>query len=340
MIAAGGALARYLVVVLLVAVAPKVWAAQAQPPLMTMANPQLVLVAGSVVAVTADPPSIKFKVSDAVRGGAIGEMRLLVDAPLLALLAPGDGYLALYTDMESAPLKPRKMVHAPERSRLLAFEGVEISLFRDSPEMRALLREDPRASAAATGYRDRVLQGLTDDDPQMADLWSGELTLRAERLSPYSADEIALIERLIGQAQYPPTARARLLQMANARAPLFGREGYLHAAAEVVASTPVFTQPVRGADTLLYTALKILAERPEFVDAAAVEPWLTAQPVVAEAAALALRAKAPALETEALDRVLGRALLNGVTRGFLQEHRRRLLLQAAPADQSGERRVQ
>lgn len=306
-----------------------------------MADPKLVLVSGSVTAVSVDPPAISFIVDESLRGNASGEIRLLVDPPMVQRLSPGSGFLALYTDLVPAPMKPRKMVHAPASARLLAFEGVEISLFRDSAAMRAMLLGDPRKLASAKDYRATVLAGLADADPQMADLWSGELALRAERLGPYTPSEIAPIEALIRSAQHPLSARARLLGMAWTRSPLFGADWYPKAAADIVKSTAVLTRMETGADTLIYTALKILAIAPDEVDAAAVEAWLAAPPILAEAAALALRAKAPALEKAGLDRTLDRALLSNETRAFLQEHRRRLLLQsAAEAGETGDRRSQ
>lgn len=314
-------------------------AVELQPPLLAMHDPNLGLLAGTIVSVQQQPPSILFEVTEALRGEASGQIRLLVDGPLLDQLAPGEGFLALYSDLVAAPMKVRVTVHAPERSRLLAFEGVQLSLFRDSPQMRGLLQDDPIARAASADYRSQVFAGLALNDPQLADLWAGELTVRAQRLSPYSAGEIAQIESFVLSGRHPAAARARLLQLASDRQPLLGSDWYAAAAAKVIASTPVFSKPEFGVDTLIYSALQILAAHPNAVAAEVVEPWLASTPIVAEAAALVLRAQSPQAERAALDRALGRAMLPAVTRTFIQQHRQRLpALPTGDVSESAQRR--
>jgi hypothetical protein len=304
-------------------------AAQVQPPWLAMSNPNFALVAGSIVRVQAEPPAIIFAVSEALRGDASGELQLLVDRVWLSRIAPGDGYLALYTDLEPAPLKPRKVLRVAERARLMSFEGVDLSLFRDTPQWREGLLADPIEAAASADYRQQVFAGLQARDPQWSDLWSGELALRLQRLSPYTADELALVRQFVLSPQSPPTARARLLQTAFDRSPLLGENWYIEAAAQILGNTVPRFDSVVGDDQLSYTVLQILAAHPDAVDPGIVEPWLASVPAIAEAAALVLRAQSPQLEREALDRTLARSLLPAVTREFLEQHRQRLPIAAA-----------
>ncbi|MGE4070627.1 MAG: hypothetical protein AB7E72_05575 [Lysobacterales bacterium] len=304
-------------------------AAQVQPPWLAMANPNFGLVAGSIVRVQAEPPAVIFAVSEALRGDASGEMQLLVDRVWLAQIAPGEGYLALYTDLEPAPLKPRKVLRVAERARLMSFEGVNLSLFRDTPEWRKALLTDPIEWAASVDYRQQVFAGLQASDPQWSDLWSGELALRLQRLAPYSPAELTMVREFVLSPQSPPTARARMLQTAFDRSPLLGEGWYIEAAAEILGNTAPRLDSAVGEDQLIYSVLQILTAHPDAVDSRAIEAWLAGPPAIAEAAALTLRAQSPEREREALERTLARSLLPAVTRTFLEQHRQRLPSSAA-----------
>lgn len=300
------------------------FAAQVQPPLLAMSNPNLGVVAGEMLAVSSDPPSIQFRIEERLRGDGSGELRMRVNRQDLALLAPGGGYLAVYTDQMPAPLKPRKMLRVADSTRLMTFEGVELSLFRDTPEMRALLTADPVEASHKPDYRQRVFAGLASSDPQMADLWSGELALRAQRLSPFSGAEQSAIEDFVRSARSPERARARLLLLAHDRQPLFGADWYVSAAAEILDHTPVHGEPDAISQNLIYAALTIAMAHPQALREQTLEAWLASSPVLAESAALALRNRSPESERAALDRVLARALMPQVTRQFLEQHRQRL----------------
>ena len=299
-------------------------AVEVLPPLLAMSDPNLGVAAGQLLAVSADPPSIQFRVDESLRGEGVGELRMRVNRQDLALLAPGSGFIAVYTDQMPAPLKPRKIIRVPDSRRLMTFEGVQLSLFRDTPDLRALLAADPITAAGHSDYRSRVIAGLASSDPQISDLWSGELALRAERLSPFTATELAAIEAFVRSARSPERARARLLLMAHDRQPVFGNDWFVQAAAAVIDETPVRAEPDIASQNLVYAALTIVNAHPQSVSEATLEAWLASSPVLAESAALALRRVSPEFERAALDRVLSRALLSSVTRQFLQQHRQRL----------------
>lgn len=313
-------------------------AVEVLPPLLAMSDPNLGVVAGELLAVSADPPSIQFRVDESLRGDGAGELRMRVNRQDLALLAPGSGFIAVYTDQMPAPMKPRKLMRVGDSRRLMTFEGVELSLFRDTPDLRALLTADPIAAAQQSGYRARVFAGLDSGDPQTADLWSGELALRAQRLSPFNATEQAAIERFVRSARSPERARARLMLMAHDRQPVFGSDWFVQAAVAVLDGTPVRAEPDIASQNLIYAALTIATAYPDAAPAATLEAWLASSPVLAESAALALRKVSAESERAALDRVLSRALLSPVTRQFLQQHRQRLPARPTSAEPvAGER---
>lgn len=323
----------------LVGIAPVAVAVEVLPPLLSMSDPNLGVVAGAIVEVSEEPPAIRFRVDETLRGDGSGELRLLVSRNDLANLSVGGDYLAVYSDIAQDSMKPRKLLRVAERARLMTFEGVELSLFRDMPAVRKLLVADPLKAASDPDYRQQIFAGLGDDDPQMADLWSGELALRAQRLSPFTAQEIAAVERFVRSPQQPERGRARLLLMAHDRQPVFGADWYITFAGELLAATTVKGQPDAAAQSLLYAALLIAAAHPQRIESSALSPWLASSPVLAEAAAMALRAQSPAQERQALDRTLARALLPAITRQFLEQHRQRLVAQSvSAASVTGERR--
>ncbi len=289
-----------------------------------MGNPNLGIVAGELLAVSTEPPSIQFRVKETLRGDGVGDLRMRVNRQDLALLSPGSGYIAIFTDQMPAPLKPRKLLRVADSRRLMTFEGVELSLFRDTPQMRTLLAADPVEAAHQSDYRARLFAGLASADPQLADLWSGELALRAQRLSPFDAAEQAAIARFVRSAQSPERARARLMLIAHDRQPVFGSDWFVQAAANILEGTPVRPEPDIASQNLIYAALTIAMANPESLSEATLESWLASAPVLAEAAALTLRKRSPESERVALDRVLARALMPQVTRQFLEQHRQRL----------------
>jgi hypothetical protein len=324
-------LARAVMLAAMLAGSPFAAAVEVLPPLLAISDPNNGIVAGAILAIDVDPPSIQFRVDERLRGDAEGNIRLLVSPDDLPLLSIGDAYLAVYTDLARDSMKPRKLVRVPERARLMTFEGVELSLFRDSATMRKLLTDDPLKAAGDAGYRQRIFSGLGEEDPQQADLWSGELALRAQRLSPWSTAELASIESFVRSAQSPERARARLLLLAFDRRPLLGEDWFVAAAADLLAATPVRPRPDASTQSLVHAALLIATAHPQRVDGKLLTPWLASTPVLAESAALALRAQSPDNERAALDRVLRRALLPRVTRQFLEQHRQRLQAASASA---------
>lgn len=308
--------------------AQPVSAVEVKPPLLDMSDPSLIIVAGDITEVLTDPPSIRMAVREVLRGSADTSVQLLVDPPLLSRIAPGKGYLALYSDLSPAPLKPRKLIRTPATARLVSFEGVEVSLFRDEVRWRTLLGADPIAAAQAGDYRQRIFDGLASADPQWSDLWAGELALRAQRLSPFSRRERAAIEGLVRNPAASAWARARLLLAAHDRQPLYGKTWYVDAAADVLSQTPVAVGSA-AEQHLAYAALTIAQAHPKAVSAQVLESWLAAPPVLAEVAALALRGRSSDAELEGIDRVLSRALLPNATRNFLQQHRQMRAAQLA-----------
>lgn len=310
-----------LLAVYLMSAAQSASAVEVKPPLLDMSDPSLVVIAGDITEVIPDPPSIRMAVRDVLRGSADDSVQLLVDPPLLSRITPGQGYLALYSDLSPAPMKPRKLIRTPATARLVSFEGVEVSLFRDEDRWRKLLSANPIEAAQSADYRQRIFDGLSSADPQWSDLWAGELALRAQRLSPFSRRERSTIEALVRNPAASGWARARLLLAAHDRQPLYGKDWYVDAAAGVLTQTPVAAAQSAAEQHLVYAALTIAQAHPKSVPASVLESWLTAPPVLAEVAALALRAHSSDAELEAIDRVLTRALLPSATRNFLQQHR-------------------
>ena len=301
-------------------------AADVLPPLLAMSDSRLQLVAGSIVAVDVQAGELSFDVESTLRGTSPDTLRLGVDRGVAARLTPGPGYLALYSDLKPSE-KPRVLVRDSSNARLLSFEGVEVSLFRDNEMARRWLSSDPVASAQQTSYRKQIFSGLAADDPQWRDLWSGELALRANRLAPYNEQEIAAIQSFVA-GNGPAAARARLLLMAHDRSPLWGEGWPATQAAQVLDRMPLAALDAVGEQQLAYAALTIALAHPDALAPELADHWLAAPPVFAELALGIVRAQWRDVK-RTLESLLDRALLPTATRRFLEDQHSRLVLKPA-----------
>ncbi len=292
-----------------------------QPPLLAMSSGQVQVAAGDIVGIDRDAGKIRFAVKETLRGDADGEIALLVDPGPLKTLSVDRGYLVFFSDLTKGA-KPRTLVRNRERAHVLSFEGVSLALFRDNAAQRELLLSNPLELAAKPGYRDRVLAGLNSGDAQMADLWSGELALRADRLSPYSPAEIERIRDFIASPTAPPAGRARLLLLAHDRQPVLGEEWFSASAAALLAHLPLETLHEPGFQQLAFAALTVVGGRPDTVAPEVLERWVGAPPVFAELA-VALVGRQGRDRAAVITRVLEQVHLRSDTRTYLEAELRR-----------------
>jgi hypothetical protein len=297
-------------------------AVELQPPLLAMSSGQVQVAAGDIVGIDREANKIKFAVQESLRGGAKGEIELLVDHGPLETLANGQGYLVFFSDLTKGS-KPRTLVRDPKQARVLSFEGVALALFRDDAARRELLLANPLELAAHSSYRDQVLTGLNSDDPQMADLWSGELSLRADRLSPYSPADIRRIRAFVESPDAPSAARARLLLLAHDRRPIFGDDWFAESASTVLATLPLETLQDAGYQQLAFAAMTVVGDFPDSVSPAVLRRWLVAPPVYGELAVALLRRQGEDVAA-AMRRKLQRVHLDSATRAFLESELRRI----------------
>ncbi|MBK8283607.1 MAG: hypothetical protein IPK97_01330 [Ahniella sp.] len=297
------------------------------PPILAMSHPEFTLVAGTITAIETDPAAIRFDIAETLRGSAKGSVRLLVDRAHLRRLSPGSKFLALYTDMVNAPLKPRKFLRDPDQARLMSFDGVPLTLFRDTPEWRALLTHpEPADWAASATYRAGLIDGLDHPDAGWRTLWAAEIALRAGHLAPFNDREQKAIQQFAMSPLQSPEARANLIQVAAANRGIFGQdwlEPTVAAVLETLASSADSTMSP-AQQQLALVALRIAHEKPGHVSAETLFVWLQSSPILAETAALALRALDPKLERQGLERSLALTLLDTETRHHLELHQKRL----------------
>ncbi len=302
-------------------------AAEVLPPILAMSHPEFTLVSGAVVAIESDPPAIRFNIAETLRGSAEGSVRLLVDRVHLKRLSSGEHFLALYTDVVKAPLKPRKFLRDPNQARLMTFEGVPLTLFRDTPAWRALLTHaQPAEWAKTTAYRTQLIKGLADPDSAWRMLWAAEIAQRALLLAPFSAAEQQAVRQFAMSPLQSPEVRARLMQVAVTRNGIFGPDWLESTLAAVLdqwaSSAETSMSPAQ--QQLVLVALQFAEEHPGHVSAETLTVWLQSSPILAERAALALRALDPKIEQLALERVLALTLLDIETRQHLELHQKRL----------------
>ena len=124
----------------------------------------------------------------------------------------------------------------------------------------------------------------------------------------------------------PPEARARLFAVGLERDNAFGENWLGPAVSDMLRDlAPLATAPMSAPQQrLVHVGLRIARDRPGTVPAEILAIWLQASPVLAESAAVAIRAISPERERAELDAVLARAFLPSITRNYLEQHRRRL----------------
>lgn len=324
-------LARLAILVVGCALAPALLAAPLQPPLQALRHPNVSLVSAELepVAAEAAAAGLTVRVHEVLRGPAAedgpGLLHLLATDADRALLVPGQRFLLAYSDVHRVPFKVRKEVRRADRRILLHIDGANPAIFPDQPAMRALLDPAHHEREAEAGYRERVLKGLRDASPAMVDLWTAELILRPGTFPRLSRAESRLLRRVVEDPAQRVSARARLLRSATERAPDFGGRWFSRAAGSLLEATPpAALATLADGEFLLLTALQTLQVAPRRASAAALERWLAGPPVLAENAALALRALGGDRERAAIERALLSTHTPETTRRMLSTHLERL----------------
>lgn len=297
----------------------------APPPLEALRTADVNSVAATVMAVQTDPPALSLRIDTQFFGRPRSTVKVLVDPLLLDYIETGARYLLVYGDLEPVQGKPGVFVQT-EHGTLATFDGAEPAIFRDSPEMRMLQDPAHRSAEQRTDYKTEVLAGLEQTDPQLQNLWAGELVLRGEVVAALETEDFARISSFVDRIDGHPSARTRLLAAASEYAPQLGSDWFKRSAAKIIGSETVQTSnSFYNREQLVIAAFDTLAKHSVTVPMADLTRWLRSpRPGIAEMALLRVRAQDPEAEAGVIEAVLAEQFLPIATRSFLVEHLRRL----------------
>ncbi len=298
-----------------------------EPPLEMLYLPGNQLVAGPLVEINPDGRLV-FERKD-VLGGKGQPDRIELRAPVstLATLKLGERYVFGYSTSRRDPRSPTRIIANPDGPVLLISLGLEPALFRDTPEVRAILKAG-RSERGRESKRlfDLLMQALASADPQLQNLAAGEIAQEPEIGERLRKNGHAVVEKTARDPRTLPGVRASLLLSASER-PLDLGDWWQAAALDVVTSTPLDGYHDEASDPsgLVLLALEVLDKHAIKVPPEALTRWVwSANSSLVEHACLMLRRDFPAMERSAIREALADPKLPVQTRQFLNDHLRRL----------------
>jgi len=321
-------LAFFLTLLMLVQAAN---AERLQPPLELLYNPLNVLVSGKVDEINPQG-RIVFARQDVLSAKTRPPELIDVRVPVqtLAEVKVGENYVLAYSNYVRDPRKPEAMIGSQVGPVLIVSEGLEPALFRDTAEVRKLLKlgrsEHGRESRSSL---DLLLAALKNNDPQLQNLAAAQITMEPELLQRIKPTDLPAIKTLVGNDQAHPAARAILLVAANRHPQQLGREWPAEMALAIITTTPIDLNLTKSLDSgqLVLSAFDMLATPSGDLPLASVTRWIgSSNPGIAERALLIVRKQSPDQERAAIQHALDDASLAPLTRQFLQDHLRRLNL--------------
>lgn len=298
------------------------------PPLELLYDGDNRLVAGSVVE-TNPSGRVVFERKDVLDGKPRPPEKIDVRVPLAVLgtVRTGERYVFGYATGQKDPRDPLRRIANPDGAQLIVSIGLDPALFRDTPEVRAILSA-ARTERGRESRRlfDLLMKALAGRDRALQNLAAGQIALDAElgeRLREHGRETV---ERAARSADTSPAVRASLLRSAALRPRDLG-DWWQPISLDVVTNTPVdgyATSPSDPSDLVL-TALELLDQHAAKVPPDALKRWVwSPNPALAERASLMLRRQSAALERSTIQQALADPALPAATRTFLEGHLRRL----------------
>jgi len=316
---------RILFGMVLLAQALSAFAARLSPPLEALRKSTNGIVVATVQSIRLDPAAIEIKVEKRLQGLKRERLFVRVDPFVLPRIEVGGRYVLVYAAHITDRAKPGRMIDLAEPI-LLTTDGAAPAMFRDEAQALTLLAPSHAEVEKAPSYRAWLVSQLSADDPSMRDLAAAELVLHpglAEALT--SKEALSVLAAIVDEVSLPST-RARLFGAAAQQRIALTPEQLRAPANAILMTLPVIsTEDMFNPETLASVVLSFAQTHPELIDARALPRWLrSARAALVEQAALVIRAQAPDKELAAINLALADSWLPASTRGFLQDHLRRL----------------
>lgn len=314
--------------ILLAAGSAGAFAGSLEAPLELLYNPGNQLVAGSLVEINPGGRLV-FQRKEVLGGRARPPELIDVRAPKATLDAvkTGERYIFGYAFSRSDPRDPLRTVVDPEGPVLLTSIGLEPALFRDTREVRAILKAGrTERRRESRRFFDLLMQALAGPDRALQNLAAGELAQDREVREHLREGGQPVVERVVGDASTPSGVRSTLLLAAATRPGDFGG-WWQDAALKIVETTPAggYTPEASDPTGLVLVAFEALDRHAVRIPPDALKRWVSGDtPLLAERASLMLRRESPAMERSTIQQALADPKLPEQTRKFLSDHLRRL----------------
>ncbi len=303
-------------------------ARKVEPPVELLHAPENMLVAGTLVEINpAGRLVFRFKelLSGHPRPPPLIDLRVAPD--LLETVALNERYVFGYSMVAEDARQQGRAVRNPDGGVLLTSIGLEPALFRDSVQVRQLLKAGRTEHARESRrFVDRLLAALAGSDRALQILAAGEFVADDELRERLLDDDRKALQAAARDTRLPGSARSSLLRAAASDPEAFG-DWAPSVAMEVLGTTPLEATagPAPAADELVLASLELLDRARATVPTEALSRWAwSASAPIAERALLALRRQSAASERATLQRALADPNLPATTRTFLEVHRQRL----------------
>ncbi|MBO9664605.1 hypothetical protein [Dokdonella sp.] len=299
------------------------------PPLELLYSDDNRLVAGSLIEIN-PAGRLVFQRKDVLDGKKPRppeKIDVRVPRTLLDRVTLGERYIVGYATGRKDPRDPLHRAQNPDGPQMLVSIGLDPALFRDTPQVRALLAtaRSERGRESRKMF-DQLMQALAGPDRALQDLAAGQIALDAELGERLREHGHATVEKVARDAGTPPDVRASLLQSAALRPADLGG-WWQEVGINLVTTTPVggYSEASPDPSNLVLTTLELLDQHAVKVPSDALKRWVwSANPAVAERASLMLRRQSAALERSTIQQALADPALPATTRKFLEGHLRRL----------------
>jgi hypothetical protein len=253
------------------------------------------------------------------------DVRTPIDVP--GGLKIGERYVVAYSMYRRDTRNPVAMAVNPDGATALVSPGIEPAVFRDTPQLRAILKAG-RTDEGRESRRllDLLLTALGGADAQLANLAAGELVYEPELGERLRDADRALIEKTVRDPHASLHMQAMLLEGAARRSKDLG-DWWRAFALQIVTTTPVDGYSDKAPDpvALILTAFEVLDRYAVKVPPEVLKRWVwNPNPPVVEKVCVLLRRESPEQERSTIQLALADPKLPGTTRKFLNDHLRRL----------------
>jgi hypothetical protein len=321
-------LGRLLPVALLLLGARSASAERLESPLELIYAPDSMLVAGPLIEIN---PAGRVVIGrkDVLYGRQKppDKIDVRVPADVLGSLKIGERYVIAYSMSRRDPRKAVGLVANKEGAIALVSPGIEPALFRDTPEVRAILKagRSEHGRESRTLF-ERLMTALDGTDRQLQNLAAGEFVYEPELAERFGDEDRARMEKVARNTKTPASVRAMLIEGA-ARRPKDLGGWWKDASLELVTTTPVdgYTGKVEDQVAVILTAIDVLDRYAVAIPPDALARWVRSpSPSLVERACVMLRRQGAGRERSAIDQALADPALAPATRRFLDERLRRL----------------